>query len=319
MTHAKRRALLYGISVVFGAGLLFAGFGITLPPDPGTQLSGARVLAQLGQTDEAIRLCDEVLKHDPDCVEAHLYRATFLAAAKRYEDALEAYGSALERADSADLKLNIRQDRAAIYLVTGDEAAFTQERAVIAAAGSDARVQLLDGMQAVQRKEWARAVKALEEAVRLSPDDQGAKGRLWNAYMERGRAALAGGLFGEAQQAFDAARALVPAAYDAHLQAAEVRLALDKPSEAVAIIREVGERTPGIAPLVFRASVGLLAAGDVEGALDAVDAAYVLDADGTRILLAKAPEWEPYRDRETVRIILEAVAKKDDDGLTPPN
>jgi tetratricopeptide (TPR) repeat protein len=318
MSPAKRRTLLYGVCVVLGAGLLVAGFGITVPADAGTQLSGAAILARLGDTDGALAACDQVIADDPECLDAHIYRATFLAMAGRNDESVRAYDEALRRVDTAELRLDLIQDRASVLLAAGRVDDFDRAFAEMQAKGGPDRVRLLDGIRAAHDKEWARAVNAFADLLQRSPGDERIKARLWHAHMERGREAVAGGSFGEAKQSFDAAASLIPKAAEAHLQAAEVRFAIGEVGDGLAIVRELGPKTPGIAPLVHRAAVALLAKGDREGALDALDAAYSVDPAGTKTLVEKEEAWKAIADDPVVRHVLETDLSETGTRLTAP-
>ena len=57
-TRKQRRGILYTTAVLAGAVLLFLGFGVTLPPDLGTRLSGAALLAGAGDYDKALEEVD---------------------------------------------------------------------------------------------------------------------------------------------------------------------------------------------------------------------------------------------------------------------
>ena len=306
MTASGRRTLLYGSCVVLAAGLLFAGYGITVPPDAGTRLNGAAILAGMGEYDKALAECRLVLEEHPDNLDARIFRATFLAMAERHGEAVAAYDDALGRPDvTPSMRLDLLQDRAGALLAAGRTDEFARARSELAAEGGKDRVLVLDGIAAAGREEWGIAADRFAEALALRPEDQGLKARLWNALVARGDHALAGGDYTAAAAAYDHARTLFPRAGKAHLKAAEVRLATGDVQAALPLLREAGAGTAGGAPLVCRGSVLLLEAGDMEGALDARDGDFVVDPAGTKALLQKEPAWISHHAHPEVKALLE--------------
>ena len=115
MSRGRRRALLYATAIAAATGLLFAGYGITVPPDPGTRLQGAAFLAALGDTERALEACDRVLEEHPESLDARVFRATFLAAAGRHDDAARAYEEAIARTNDESVRCDLVLDRASGY------------------------------------------------------------------------------------------------------------------------------------------------------------------------------------------------------------
>ncbi|MHC4549506.1 MAG: tetratricopeptide repeat protein [Planctomycetota bacterium] len=319
MSEAKRRAVLYGAGIAFAGALLVVGFGITVPPDPGVRLNGATLLAGMGRYDEALAVCATVLRDHPENLDARVFRATFLAMAERYDEAAAAYDDALAHVgEDEEMRRDLLLDRAGTLLKAGHLDAYRRERDRLAEMGSDHRVLLLEGLAAEQDQDWDAAVQAYREAHAARSDDQQIRARLWNALMEQGRAALAARRFATARDAFDAARPLFPAAAQAHLKAIEVRLAMDDPLDALRCSREVGPRTPGIAPLVFRAATTLLETGDERTAFLALEGAFGADPQGTQALFDQEPAWQARRGDPEVRRILETRQNAGEGRLPPP-
>ncbi len=289
--RAKRRTWLYGAGVALAAALLFVGYGITVPPDPGTRLSGAAILAQVGDYPRALEVCDLTIREHPDHAEAHLFRASILSMAGRHIEALAAYDRSLVLLTDETILRDIVADRASVLLALGRSAEFRAQRELLAATAIDHRVHLLDGLAAQTAGDWAGAAGAYRQAVAAAPGDARIAFRLWEAEMGRGEAALAAARWEEAKAAFDAAREAVPAEPRAHLRAAEARLALHDAMGAIEVLREVGRSTPGIAPLVFRAATMELDEGRGTRAYWALQAALQSDPEGIRALLAAEPSW----------------------------
>jgi len=306
MSNGRRRAVLYGAAIAAAAGLLFAGYGISVPPDAGVRLNGATLLAGAGRYDKAVEICDVVLREHPDSLDARVFKATFLAMAGRHDTALVAYDDAIAHAgDDEDMRLDLVLDRASVLLSAGRHEEFRRECDRLARLGPDHRPLVLKGMAAAQAADWDAAVEAFGGAHEHRPGDPQIKARLWNALMEQGQAALAGRGFANALRAFDAAQALFPTARKAHLMAIEVRLAQGDPEDALRRGRTLDPATPGLAPLLFRAATVLLEAGDRSTALEALGAALEADPAGTRVLLDKEPAWDVCRNDPEVRRILE--------------
>lgn len=304
MSGTRRRALVYGIGLVAAGGLLLAGYGITVPPDPGARLNGAAFLAGLGQTDQALAACDQVLEEHPDDVDARVFRATFLAMAGRHDEALKAYDEAIARTGDESVRCDLVLDRASVLLQAGRAQEFKGERDRLAAMGAGYRLDVCEGLWAEREGAWGAAVVAYGRAHEARPKDEQLKGRLYLALLEQGREALGAGLYAEARKAFDRAVALLPRARDAHLRVAEVCLVTRDADGAIAHLREVGRRAPGVAPLVFRASTLLLEADRREEALDALEGALASDREGVLALLRNETVWRAELSRPDVRELL---------------
>lgn len=313
MSRTRRRALLYGIGILAGAGLLLAGSGITVQDDTGTRLNGAALLAGLGSTDEALAVCDAVLRDHPESLDARIFRATFLAAAGRHEEALKAYDDAIARSKDDDTRRDLVLDRASLLLRTGRTEEFKAERNRLGAMGAGYRLDVCEGLWAEKEGAYGAADAAYGRAFAARPKDEQLKSRLYVVVLEVGREALANGRFDDARTAFDRAVALLPRAREARLRAAEVRLATRDVDGAIAQLREAGRKTPGLAPLVFRAATQLLEAGRREEALDALAAALAADDKAARELLQNETVWRAELSRDDVRAVLET-----EQGSIPP-
>jgi len=308
MSSTTRRILLYAAGAIVAAVALFAGWGYEPPPDAAVRLNGAAMIGGLGQYDEAIAICDQVLREHPDNLEARIYRATFLAAAKRHEESLAAYDEALAHAGEEEMKRNLIQDRAGVLLTLGRLDEFAAARRTLAAAGDDYRVHVLDGLAAERAGDLADAVGAYEQGLAAKPDDEHLRARLWHALVRRGDAAVAARDFETARTAYDRACPLFENAYMAHLKAAEVRIAAGAAGAAADVLAAVEPATPGLAPLAFRTATALLERGRVEGALRALSLAVRADRAAVRALLGKTNTWEALRGDARVLALLEEPA-----------
>jgi len=305
VSRNRRRAILYAAAILAAAGLLFAGYGITVPPDASTRLQGAAFLAGLGDTDRALEACDEVLKEHPDNTEARIFRATFLAAAGRHDDAARAYEEAIGLVKDDEVRCDLILDRASVLLQAGRTKEFEAERQRLAKMGAGYRLDMCEGLGAEKGGAWRAAVAAYDRAAGKRPGDEQIKSRLHTSLLELGREQLAAGRFDEARKSFDRAVELLPRAHEARLRAAEVRLATHDVDGAVAQLREAGPRAPGTAPLLFRAATQLLEGGRREEALDALEAALMVDRAAVLELLRNETAWDAERESKDVRALLE--------------
>lgn len=300
MTPTKRRVILYASCIVAAAGLLFAGFGITIPPDPGARLSGAPILASLGDFDGAIATCDTVLKEHPDNLDARVYKATFLAQAQRFDEALSSYDEALAHTGTnADLRRRLRADRASVLIHAGRLEEFQRERDDLAKQRVDKSIHMLDGMLARKQGDTVKAEQAFRRALDEDADYNPARSLLVDVLATRGEKALAERKFPAAHAAYAAALSLDEARVDIGLKLAEVRIAMGEHEAAAQLLIKIGKK-PGVVPLVFRVATARLETKDVEGALDALAGAYEVDAEVTRTLFKKSPAWEGMRDGKTL-------------------
>jgi tetratricopeptide (TPR) repeat protein len=320
VSERRRRILLYGLGVGLAAGLLFAGFGITVPPDPGTRLNGAALLANMGQIDEALEACARTLREHPDSLNARIYRATFLAMGERYDEALEAYDDALAHLDEdhEGLRRDLRIDRAGVLLAVGRQDAFDHELELLRREGAHRHAWLLEGHAAERREEWGAAVAAYRRGLDGASDDEHLRGRLWGALMRQGDALVAERRFEEARAVFDEACPLLEDRSRALLRAAEVRLAMEDHSGAIAVLRRAGPSTPGVAPLIFRGATGLLGQGREREALEALEGAWAVDPKGTVVLLRSEAAWSAQSGAPLVKRILSSDPGKDGARLTAP-
>jgi tetratricopeptide (TPR) repeat protein len=306
MSRRGRRALLYGAGLAVAGGLVLLS-ARDPGPDPATLLHGASLLAGLGHTDEALAACDRVLGEDPGNLEARVFRATFLAAAGRHDEALRAYDDAIARAKEDDMRASLILDRASVLLRAGRKEGFQRERDRLAAMGAGYRLDLCEGIAAESEGAWGAAVAAYDRALEARPDDEQAKACLYAALLRLGGEALAKGSFDDARADFDRAVLLCPRSTEARLRAAEVRLATRDVKGAIEQLRAAGPRARGVGPLAFRAATLLLEAGRREEALDALAAALVADGKGTRALLQNETLWRPELSHADVREILETT------------
>jgi len=309
--------VLYGAGTLVAAALLFAGFGVTVAPDPATRLNGAALHAEAGQYDEALGVVALVLREHPGNLDALIYRATILGMARRFDEALAAFDEALGGAgDDREMTRNLRQDRAALLLEAGRMEEFRAARAKLLADGDESRACVLDGLEASKQGDPAAAARAYARALDAAPGDQHLRARLWNARMDEGKAALAQRRFEEAKAAFDSARELFPQVAAAHLRAAETRLALDDAPGAVEVLRVLSPRTPGIAPLVFRAATALLERGGTTAAIEALDGAYRSDPAAVKSLFETERAWDAVRESAPVQAVFAEVERNSGSGLT---
>ena len=111
MSETKRRVILYAAGAAAVVGLLAAAALYKPGPDASTRLNSASVLASIGDFDKALSECDAVLREEPNNLHARIYRATFLAMAKRHDEALAAFDAAIECAPADGTSMCARTSR----------------------------------------------------------------------------------------------------------------------------------------------------------------------------------------------------------------
>lgn len=316
MSPTKLRTVLYTTGIVLAAGLLFVGFGITIPPDPGTRLHGATLVAALGDFDRALDMCDQVIEEHPDNLEARVYRATFLAQAERYDEALKAYDDALRHNDDEKLGRNLRADRASVLLHAGRTADYRRARDELAAEKVDYVLHLLDGIAALRDQKWHEAEAAFRRALKDDPNDRNALSLLVDVLVSRGTEALAARRFEESLEAYRAAQTFDPKRVDLALKTAEVLLALEQELAAIKVLKAVGVNNRGVAPLLCRAAGALWERGRKERALDVLATSYNADATSTTALFDKDPVWSQLRETTSLKQIVSKRNGNSNTGLT---
>ena len=308
MSQGKRRSILYGTCIVLAAGLLFAGFGITVPPDPGARLSGAPLIAQFGDYDGAVAICDKVLEEHPGNVDALVFRATFLAQGGRYDAALEAYDELLERDEfEAGMRRNLRSDRASVLLHAGREDEFKAERDALAKGGMDKFVLMLDGVAARKRGDLMVAAACFRRAVKKDANSNVARSLLIDVLVLEGKKELAAGRFSKARELYTSALDVDPKRMDVALRIVEVEMADGNDDKALRALKAMG-RVRAAAPLAFRIATERLIRVEQEGVRDALRTAYMADRRTTTSLFKKDPAWADLRSKATLR---ELVSKGD--------
>jgi len=315
-SRSRRRGFLYGTALLVGAGLLVAGFAITLPPDPATQLHGAALIGNgMGQYDKAIEMVRDVLADHPDNAEAHLYLASFLAGSEKYDEAIEAYDEAIRLIEDREVRRDARVDRASLLLALGRRKEFVEEREALALQKRGHRIDLLDGVMHINDRSWDKAADSLERAVAARPDDETIMSRLYAVCLEQARADLAEGYFEKAAAHYGRARKLLPKAKEAILEAADLHLAMAKPQDALDVLGAINPRARGVSTLMFRAATLLLENGEIDAAVKAVEGARAAKPDEVRELLRAEPSWSERAEDPRVRAVLHQNENQNESGL----
>jgi len=294
----KRRGALYGAGIALGALLLFLGFGVTVPPDLGTRLSGAAMLSGLGAHDDAIAEIDRAVDEHPEAFEPLVYRAAILAQAERHPQALAAYDRALEHKEATGtIRRDLQLDRASVLLALDRMTEFRQVRDELAADGVDRRVHSLDALDAIRRDDWEAAAKHWEQAYRAD-ENPTTRYHYYSALLELGRRAIKDRRFNDAKERFDQARELIPQINQPYLESAQACLAANDAEGALTSMESCPDGTPGVAPLRVRAATMLLEGGKPEEAWKALAAAFRCDPAAAAALVDVEPVWKDLGDAE---------------------
>lgn len=300
----QRRGILYGVAIGAASILLFLGFGLTLPPDLGTRLSGAALLAGAGDYDNALAEIERGIDEHPEHLDGYVFRAAILGAAQRYDESIDAYDKALQHENATGaMRRQIVQDRASVLLQVDRLDEFRAARDELAVEGVDQYVHTLDALLAAHRKEWATAIRHWEEVVKADDTPQ-FRSLLWDALLRQGRNDIVEGRYEQAEARFVRAGELIPGDPDPFLKGGEVRLAEDDPKGALAILNGCPPDAPGLAPLLFRCATELRAKGEPDLAWASISRAIRADKEATRVLLEQDPGWSELRESDRMRSLL---------------
>jgi len=310
-TRRQRRGILYSVASVAGAALLFLGFGITLPPDLGTRLTGAAMLAAAGAYEEALEVVETGIREHPEELDGYVFRAAILARAERYDESVRAYDEALEHENATgEVRLDLIQDRASILLALKRMDDFHVACSELERMGGDYQVATLRGLAAHTEKDYETATRHFEAALTLH-DTSETRGRVWDVLLIWGRDLVAEGSLDTARRCFERAGELMPKNAVAFLKGAEVRLADDDPAGALTIMSGCPVGAAGSAPIYFRIATAFLAEGHEEPALDAIADALRADRESALALMDQEPSWKPMREDARVKKMLAAAATQE--------
>jgi len=298
--------------VVLAAALIFLGFGVTVAPDIGTRIGGASMLAGAGAFDKALDEIDLGLREHPDALDGYICRAGVLGLAQRYDEAIDAYDTALAHEDATgELRRSLQQDRASVLLRAGRTSEFQAARAELAQGGIDRFVHSLDALDAAEKKQWAEAARHFRAAYDEEPTPA-LKGYLWDVLLHQGRDAIAAGRTKEAERCFREAGRLFPTEAQAFLKGGEVRLAEGDTKGALTILGACPDDAPGLAPLLFRCATASLAENQ-SAAFEVLSRALRADRESVLVLLDGEPAWARLAGDKRLTTLVDT----EDDNTTP--
>lgn len=211
----------------------YTGAGSTRPADP---LAQARELEQAGQVDRAMNLFREILRTDPDNLEAHFGLGSLYEKIGQHLQALEQFEMA-KRVDPENIDAAVRHAKAMATLGRFDAA----ERDLRRAARIDPNrpeVFTTLGMIGVRRGLYAQAEQDLKRAIELAGDSAA-------AYHYRGEALNQLGRVDEALGMLEQAASLDPTNPRTYYVMGIVLDKKQRPQEAGAMFRRSRELTPG--------------------------------------------------------------------------
>lgn len=211
----------------------YTGAGSTRPADPMAQ---ARELEQAGQVDRAMNLFREILRRDPDNLEAHFGLGSLYEKIGQHLQALEQFEMA-KRVDPENVDAAVRHAKAMATLGRYDAA----ERDLRRAARIDPNrpeVFTTLGMIGVRRGLYEQAEQDLKRAIELSADSAA-------AYHYRGEALNQLGRVDEALAMLEQAARLDPTNPRTFYVMGIVLDKKQRPQEAGAMFRRSRELTPG--------------------------------------------------------------------------
>jgi len=220
----------------------------------------ARRLTVQNEPAEAEVVLRGVIAEDPGVVDAHRSLGNLLVEQLRYDEAIEAFETAL----------SMRPEDAALVLLV----ASTQRQAgrldeaekvlldFIDVLEPDARLYISLGRIKQAKRSYTEAATYFNEALRLS-EDAPADNIMAGAHVGLGAVQLASGRLGLAEEHLDLARSLNDSLADLHFQRALLFQARQQPDEAIAAYRRELENSPRNGRVAFNLSVIYRNRGDL--------------------------------------------------------
>jgi len=208
------------------------------------RLSKAKELGLEGQIERAVRMVDDIIKEDPDVIDAYFTRGNLYFKDHNFKRALESFFKVLEqKPGDAFTIINIANS----YIAMGnfDEA----ERfisSVISSIPPDSQIYFIMGNIKNIKKEYDEAIRYYKECMRLNPSSASAYSELGGIYITQGR-------FDEAEQYLAKALELNPKLRNLHYYLAQI---LEERGELLRASEEYRQELDNI-PHNFKASFNL--------------------------------------------------------------
>lgn len=148
------------------------------------QLSEARELGLKGDFDKAVALVEEIIRDDPDIIDAYFTLGNLYFKEKKFEQALESFFEALERKpDDAFTAINIANS----FISMGDfDEAEKFLLSIIDALPPDSQIHFILGNINYFQKEYKEALQNYEKCLELNPSSASAYSAIGGIYVIQG-------------------------------------------------------------------------------------------------------------------------------------
>jgi len=208
------------------------------------QLSEAREFGLRGDFEQAVALVEEIIRDDPDVIDAYFTMGNLYFKEEKFEEALESFFKALERKpDDAFTAINIANS----YIMMGDfDEAEKFLLSIIDALPPDSQIHFILGNINYFQKEYEEALKNYEKCLELNPSSASAYSAIGGIYVTQGN-------LDEAETYLKKAMDLNPQLRNLHYNLAQLCEAKDDLQQA---IKEYQAELENI-PHNFRASFNL--------------------------------------------------------------
>jgi len=208
------------------------------------QISKARELGLEGDFDQAVSMMNEIIKEDPDIIDAYFTLGNLYFKERKFEKALEAFFEALDRKpDDAFTVINIANSY--IQLRNFEEA----EKFILSFLPSlppDSQVNLVLGNIYNSQKKYDQAIEYYNKCLELNPYSASAYNALGGVYIVQDKIA-------EAERHLQKALELNPGLFNVHYNHAQLH---EKKGDLIQAAEEYRKELDNI-PHNFRASFNL--------------------------------------------------------------
>lgn len=232
------------------------------PDDPAPKLEEARVLVTLGDYQEALQVCDEVISRYRGNSRASRMRGEALTGLERHEDALTAFNTAL--ALSPDDVEALKGRALSLAHLNRFEEAIRSIEALLDQSSSDPSSHYWKALVLLEGSRWEEALRSLNQALYHGGSDHSVLAKKGIALLHLGRAE-------EGLRIVEDALSSHPGEADLLTSKGSLLLNLGRHHEALQHLEAVSSRRGGDKEIWMLKAEVLEALGQTEEALDALE------------------------------------------------
>jgi len=272
------------------------------------KLSRAKEMGLEGDVEKAVRMIDEIIKDDPDVIDAYFTRGNLYFKEHRFKEALESFFKVLDKKPGdAFTIINISNS----YIAMGDfDEAEKLISSVIDSIPPDSQIYFILGNIKNAKKEYEEAIKYYEECIRLNQSSASAYSELGGVYVTQGN-------FDRAEEYLEKALTLNPSLRNLHFYWAQIHEERGDLHKAAEEYRVEMENNPSNFRAAFNISRIYRITGDVENEKECLEKTIEINPKFplsyfylARIYLNKGQDFE--RAVELVKKGIELKPKKED-------